>query len=295
MGLDGLIFRPRIDLFCFCPMELSQAQGSVSGARVTSPQYPICLTDVSKRYRRPSDKPLVTSLKGYLTHDLWRFGLKAKPKAPMPEDEANIWAVRDVSFFVPQGRTLGVIGRNGSGKSTLLKLLGRILGPDKGCVAVQGKVAALIELGAGFHPELTGKENIMINGMIMGLSKAEMRARMGDIIAFAELGSFIDYPVRTYSSGMYARLGFAVAMHVDPDILLIDEVLSVGDATFTAKCHDALNTFRARGKCIVVVSHDLHTIGTWCDEAIWMDAGQIQQQGPAAEVVAAYQARFASM
>jgi lipopolysaccharide transport system ATP-binding protein len=179
------------------------------------------------------------------------------------------------------------------GKSTLLKLLGRILAPDVGNLTINGKVAALIELGAGFHPELTGKENILINGVIMGLSKSDMRARMPAIIDFADAHAFIDHPVRTYSSGMYARLGFAVAMHVDAEILLIDEVLSVGDATFTAKCRAALDDLRDQGKSIIVVSHDLHTISTWCDQAVWLDGGRMVQQGPAAEVVAAYQARCA--
>jgi lipopolysaccharide transport system ATP-binding protein len=255
----------------------------------------IALHNVGKRYRRPSDRPLVTTLKGFLVHDLWRHGhrLRAAAEGEEAYDPRGIWALRDVSFELGRGRTTGIIGRNGSGKSTLLKLLGRILGPDAGTLHIDGKVAALIELGAGFHPELTGRENVIINGVILGLSKAEMRARMGDIIAFAELGEFIDYPVRTYSSGMYARLGFAVAMHVDPDILLIDEVLSVGDANFTAKCQKALNGFKAAGKSIVVVSHDLGTIATWCDEAIWLERGRLQQRGPAAEVVGAYQAHVA--
>lgn len=254
----------------------------------------IALSRVSKRYRRPSDQALVTSLKSYLTYDLWRLGRKVAEARGAARAAKHIWALNDVSFSLNPGSTTGVIGRNGSGKSTLLKLLSRILSPDVGTLHIVGKVAALIELGAGFHPELTGKENILINGVIMGLSKAEMRDRMGDIIAFAELGDFIDYPVRTYSSGMYARLGFAVAMHVDADILLVDEVLAVGDATFTAKCHRALAGFRAAGKSLVLVSHDLPTLSSWCDEAIWLDGGQLVRQGPATEVVRDYQARLGS-
>lgn len=252
----------------------------------------LSLRNVSKRYRRSLHAPQVSSLKSLITYDAWRrlrrwFG-QGSSSAAAPAKEAP-WTLRAISFDVPKGRTFGMIGRNGSGKSTLLKLLGRILSPDEGTLHIHGKVAALIELGAGFHPELTGRENILINGVIMGLSKQTMRARMGTIIDFAEAHAFIDSPVRTYSSGMYARLGFSVAMHVDADILLIDEVLSVGDATFTAKCRRALDDLRSQGKSIVVVSHDLNTISTWCDEAVWIDGGQVVQIGPAAAVVQAYE------
>lgn len=254
----------------------------------------IVLEGVSKRYRRSFDAPKVSSIKSLLTYDLWHsLRRRRTPGLSASSSKSAPWALSGVSFSVPKGQTLGMIGRNGSGKSTLLKLLGRILAPDEGQLAINGKVAALLELGAGFHPELTGKENILINGVIMGLSKNEMRARMPAIIDFADAADFIDHPVRTYSSGMYARLGFAVAMHVDADILLIDEVLSVGDATFTAKCRAALDALRSQGKSIVVVSHDLHTISTWCDEAVWLDGGKLVQHGPAAEVVAAYQKRCA--
>lgn len=259
----------------------------------------ISLQQVCKRYRRSFDAPRVTSLKSLLTYDLWR-ALRGSvmghgqitPKEPSVQGQAPAWALADITFDVPRGQTLGMIGRNGSGKSTLLKLLGRILSPDAGTLHIAGKVAALLELGAGFHPELTGKENILINGVIMGLSKQDMRERMGAIIDFAEAKTFIDSPVRTYSSGMYARLGFSVAMHVDADILLIDEVLSVGDATFTAKCRKALDRLRSEGKSIIVVSHDLHTISTWCDEAVWLEGGRLVHKGPAPAVVQAYQERF---
>ena len=239
-------------------------------------------TDVSKKYRRPTDRAIATTLKSYLLKEAWR-----RNKGP---DRDAIWALRNVSLRLEMGRTVGIVGRNGSGKSTLLKLVGSILGPDRGQVTVNGKVAALIELGAGFHPELTGRENILINGVILGLTKAQMREKTPDIIAFADIGEFIDYPVRTYSSGMYARLGFSVAINVDPDILLIDEILSVGDAEFTRKCHDALDLFKQRGKSIVVVSHNLDTIREWCDDAVWLDGGNMRMQGPSAKVVAAYEA-----
>lgn len=251
----------------------------------------ICLTGVGKRYRRPTDRATATTLKSLLTRDVWRAFARRSPTAiDAAHERAGIWALRHVTLQVPRGRVTGIVGHNGSGKSTLLKLLGHILTPDEGEVRVQGRVAALIELGAGFHPELTGRENIYINGIILGLSKAEVRGKMDQIVAFAELGDFIDYPVRTYSSGMYARLGFAVAIHVEPDILLVDEVLSVGDATFTARCRQALESFRDAGKSIVVVSHDLSTIGSFCDHAVWMEAGQLRAQGPAADIAQAYQA-----
>lgn len=250
-------------------------------------QTAIAFEDVSKKYRRPGHHAIATTLKSYLLRDAWRKNKKS------PGHDA-IWALRNVSMDLQRGCTLGVIGRNGSGKSTLLKLVGKILGPDGGKVTINGKVAALIELGAGFHPELTGRENIIINGVILGMSKAEMRARSPDIIKFADIGDFIDYPVRTYSSGMYARLGFAVAINVDADILLIDEILSVGDAAFTRKCHDVLNAFKAQGKSIMVVTHDLNTVRAWCDDAIWLDGGNIKMRGPANAVVDAYSVAMAA-
>jgi lipopolysaccharide transport system ATP-binding protein len=242
----------------------------------------VSFVDVSKKYRRPGSQTLSTTLKSFLLRDAWR-------RRRAPQDD-GVWVLRGVNLQIARGRTTGIIGRNGSGKSTLLKLVGGILGPDAGEVVTCGRVAALIELGAGFHPELTGRENILINGVILGQSKAQMRASTEAIVAFADLAEYIDYPVRTYSSGMYARLGFAVAVHVDPDILLVDEILSVGDAEFTRKCRNALEGFKQRGKSIVVVSHDLHTIRSFCDDALWLDAGRIAMQGSAADVVCAYEA-----
>ena len=242
----------------------------------------IALHQVHKKYRRPTHA-LVTTLKSYVLRDMWRRA----PEGAAQDD--MIWALRDVTLNVAKGSTVGIVGRNGSGKSTLLKIIGRILGPDMGQVEVNGRVAALIELGAGFHPELTGRENILINGIILGLTRQQVKARMNDIIAFADIGEFIDYPVRTYSSGMYARLGFGVAMHVDADILLIDEILAVGDADFTRKCHAALQRFKAAGKSIVMVSHSLETIVSWCDQAMWIDAGRVRLSGAPAPVVKAYQ------
>jgi ABC-type polysaccharide/polyol phosphate transport system ATPase subunit len=197
-------------------------------------------------------------------------------------------ALKGVSLTVQAGRSVGVIGRNGSGKSTLLKLVAGIGRPTSGTLSVAGRVSALIELGAGFHPEISGRENVFINGMMMGLSKQEMAARFDDIVAFAEIGDFIDAPVKTYSSGMYMRLGFSVAIHVDPDVLLVDEVLAVGDEAFTHKCLDRFAELKLRKKTIVLVTHTLDLVTRLCDEAVWLDAGVIRAQGDPKRVVDAY-------
>jgi ABC-type polysaccharide/polyol phosphate transport system ATPase subunit len=197
-------------------------------------------------------------------------------------------AVRNVTFSVPKGQTLGVIGRNGSGKSTLLKLVAGITKPTTGTVTVTGRISALIELGAGFHPEISGRENVFINGIMLGLTKREITRRFDEIVDFAELQDFIDAPVKTYSSGMYMRLGFAVAIHVDPDVLLVDEVLAVGDEGFTHKCLDKFAEFKRRGKTILLVTHSLGLVERFCDEALWMDAGKMKVQGDPKRVVGAY-------
>src|SRR6476620_11285209 len=197
-------------------------------------------------------------------------------------------AVQDVSFTVPKGRTLGVIGRNGSGKSTMLKLVAGITKPTTGSVKVQGRISALIQLGAGFHPEISGRENVFINGIMLGLTKKEITRRFDEIVEFAELEEFIDAPVKTYSSGMYMRLGFAVAIHVDPDVLLVDEVLAVGDEGFTHKCLDKFAEFKRRGKTILLVTHSLGLVERFCDEALWMDGGEMKGMGDPKRVVGAY-------
>ena len=200
----------------------------------------------------------------------------------------DFWALRDVSFHLEAGRTLGVVGRNGSGKSTILKLLSRVLEPTSGTVTVRGRVSALLELGAGFHPDLTGRENVFLNGAFLGLPREQMRERFDDIVAFAELERFIDEPVKHYSSGMYMRLGFAVAVHVDPEILVIDEVLAVGDMPFRQKCFAKLSEFKQEGVTIVFVSHDLMSVGRFCDEVLWIDSGHVRMHGPSDGVIAAY-------
>jgi ABC-type polysaccharide/polyol phosphate transport system ATPase subunit len=237
------------------------------------------LSGVSKKYRRHTERPLTTTLKSYFLYDLWRR---------RSSGQDVIWALSNIDIKVENGITLGVIGRNGSGKSTLLKVISRILKPDMGTMSVNGKVAALIELGAGFHPELTGRENVIINGIILGLTKNEIKSKFDEIVDFAELKEFIDDPVRTYSSGMYMRLGFSVAVHVDPEVLLIDEVLAVGDAMFTRKCMERMSSFKKQDKTIILVSHDLQLVRSWCDEAIWLDRGLIKMKGNPSEVVEAY-------
>ena len=201
----------------------------------------------------------------------------------------EFWALKDINFEVPTGSTFGVIGSNGSGKSTLLKVMAGILVPEKGSVKIDGRVSALLELGAGFHPELSGKENVYLNGAILGLSKKEITARFDDIVEFAGLADFIDTPVKNYSSGMFVRLGFAVAAHVEPDVLLIDEVLSVGDESFQRRCAEKIDEFRRDGRTIVFVSHGLGQVEQLCQDAAWIDKGDLRMIGPAAEVISAYQ------
>ncbi len=200
----------------------------------------------------------------------------------------EFWALEDVSFEVEHGSTLGLIGSNGSGKSTMLKCLTGIYRPDKGRVTVNGNVAALLELGAGFHPELTGRENIYLNAAILGLSKKDAERQFDSIVEFAGLERFINTPVKNYSSGMTIRLGFSIAAHVEPEILLIDEVLTVGDQSFQRKSSEKIEQFRREGRTIVVVSHSLGSVQQLCKEVIWLEKGRMMMRGPAAEVIAAY-------
>ena len=200
----------------------------------------------------------------------------------------EFWALKDVSFEVPHGATLGIIGSNGSGKTTMLKCLTGIYTPERGSIKVDGKLAALLELGAGFHPELTGSENIFLNGAILGMSKQDIQSKFASIVEFAGLEKFIDTPVKNFSSGMVVRLGFSIASHVEPEILLIDEILSVGDQDFQRKSSEKIEEFRREGRTIVVVSHSLGLVQQLCKEVIWLDKGQIKQSGLAAEVIAAY-------
>jgi len=236
------------------------------------------LADVSKVYRRYSGRHFATLKSALLQRSILR---DLQPDETFP-------ALTHVSFAVAEGSTFGVIGRNGSGKSTALKLVAGITKPTSGTVRVRGRISALIELGAGFHPEISGRENVFINGIMLGLTKQEIQARFDEIVDFAELREFIDAPVKTYSSGMYMRLGFAVAIHVDPDVLLVDEVLAVGDEAFTHKCLDKFAEFKRRGKTILLVTHSLSVVERFCDDAVWLDEGVVKAHGDPRRVVDAY-------
>jgi len=198
------------------------------------------------------------------------------------------WALRDVSFEIEEGSTFALIGENGSGKSTLLKCIARILNPERGTIRTAGSVAALLELGSGFHPELSGRENVFLNGSILGMSKRELERKFDEIVDFAGIEPFIDQPVKNYSSGMYMRLGFSVAINVDPDILLVDEVLAVGDAAFQDKCMEKFAEFRRAGKTVVIVSHAMGSMRTLCDQAAWLDHGNLLEVGRADHIVDRY-------
>jgi len=217
-------------------------------------------------------------------------------KLPRPEElrEQEFWAIKDVSFEVERGEALGIIGPNGAGKSTALKLLSGILRPDRGTMLVSGKLSALIEVGAGFHPDLTGRENIYLNGAILGMKQKEMDRKLDDIVAFSELSEFLDTPVKRYSSGMYARLGFSVAAHVDPDILLVDEVLSVGDWAFQRKCLEKMEDFVKKGVTIIFISHNLQAVVNLCPRALLLRKGSVVESGPTGDVVRRYLSEAAS-
>ncbi len=211
---------------------------------------------------------------------------RRKPATEKSKDQ--FWALRDVSFDVPVGKTMGIIGDNGSGKSTALKIVSGIIKPSHGSVYVSGRVSALLELGAGFHPDLTGRENVFLAGTILGMRQEEMRRRFDEIVAFSELERFIDTPVKHYSSGMYMRLAFSVATSVDPDVLLVDEVLAVGDSSFQKKCFDRIRSFQKAGKTIVIVSHDLASISEICTDVAWLHKGSMRGQGMASQIVSDY-------
>ena len=235
--------------------------------------------DVTKIYRRWGRKRSVGTLK-------WAR-LSGSPARALAADRA-VPALTGVSFRIAPGETVGVVGANGSGKSTLLKLLAGVLQPTSGSVAVRGRLAALLELGAGFHPEISGRENVLINGLLLGLTKREIARRFADIVRFAELEEFIDAPVKTYSSGMAVRLGFSIAAHCDPDVLLVDEVLAVGDEAFSRRSLEKFSEFERAGKTLLFVSHDLALVAERCRRALWLDHGRLASDGPAGETVALY-------
>ena len=241
----------------------------------------ICVHKVSKCYHlydRPHDR-----LKQFIVPHVRRL-MGREPKSYARE----FWALSDVSFDVKKGETVGVIGRNGSGKSTLLQIICGTLTPTSGTVNTNGRMAALLELGAGFNPEFTGRENIYMNGALLGLSKEEIDSRIDDIAAFADIGQFIEQPVKTYSSGMYVRLAFAIAINVQPQILIVDEVLAVGDARFQAKCMKRIKVIQESGASILFVSHDVGSVRTLCERAIWLERGAVHMTGEVFPVTGHY-------
>ena len=202
----------------------------------------------------------------------------------------DFWALKDVSFEVPHGTTFGLIGKNGSGKSTLLKCLAKILWPEEGSISARGKQASLLEVGSGFHPELSGRENVFLNGSILGMSRKEVARKFDEIVSFSGVGHFIDQPVKNYSSGMYVRLGFSVAVAVTPDILVVDEVLAVGDATFQKRCREKFKEMKQDGRTVILVSHSMSTVKDMCDEVAWLNQGELKMIGKTDEIAKAYNA-----
>lgn len=241
----------------------------------STPQPIIQLENVSVSYRLPSER--IGTFKEYAIRKLQR-------KIRIDK----FWALTDISLQVNKGEVFGLIGNNGAGKSTMLKVISKVLKPTKGRVVVYGKIAPLLELGAGFHPELSGRENVFLNGALLGYSRSEMESVFDEIVAFSELEQFIDSPVRTYSSGMFARLGFAVATAHMPEILILDEILSVGDEAFQKKCSLRMKSFQQAGATVLMVSHTLNMLEGMCDRIAWIDHGGLQKIGEPQEVIEAY-------
>lgn len=268
-------------------MTSSAAQSNVTAdsPQASAVEYVVDIVGLSKSFERKTrGRSSYTTLKSSL------LSVFRRNRSSGATAQSVTHAICDLTMRIPKGSSIGLIGRNGSGKSTFLKLLTGIYKPSKGSLAVKGRVAALIELGAGFHPDFTGRENLMLAGVMHGLSREEVLERFDEIVRFAELEEVIDEPVRTYSSGMFMRLGFSVAVHTDPDILLVDEVLAVGDAGFVAKCKDRISELRKQGKTLILVTHDLDAVERWCDEAIWLHQGEVRDRGYPRRVIDAYRA-----
>jgi lipopolysaccharide transport system ATP-binding protein len=242
----------------------------------------IAIDGLSKRYRIGEYHAAYGTLRESLTRWLKRPSLHAH------HEKHQIWALRDVSFDVDEGEVIGLIGSNGAGKSTLLKLLTRITSPTEGRAVLRGRVGSLLEVGTGFHPELTGRENIFLNGSILGMRRREITAKLPEIVEFAGVEEFLDTPVKRYSSGMYVRLAFSVAAHLEPEILLVDEVLAVGDAEFQKRCLGRMETLGSTGRTIIFVSHNMQTISQLCDRVVLLEHGRVAVDGPAGDVVAHY-------
>jgi lipopolysaccharide transport system ATP-binding protein len=239
--------------------------------------------ELSKRYRIGQMQAAYGTLRDSMTRTAGRLTGRVEP-----EDRQEIWALHDVSFSVREGEVLGVIGRNGAGKSTLLKVLTRITTPTSGRAVIRGRVGSLLEVGTGFSGELTGRENIFLNGSILGMKRREIQRKLPDIVEFSGIDKFIDTPVKRYSSGMYVRLAFSVAAHLEPEILLVDEVLAVGDAEFQQRCLGRMEDFSGAGRTVLFVSHNMQTINQLCERAIWLDGGTIVADGHPSEVVTQY-------
>ncbi len=247
----------------------------------------ISIHNVSKQYRL--GKIGMSSLRDELQRWWERRREAAMPAGMKPERPQNFWALRDVSFEVEPGQVVGLIGRNGAGKSTLLKILSRITEPSKGEIHLRGRLASLLEVGTGFHPELSGRENIFLNGAVLGMTKAEIRRKFDEIVEFSEVAKFLDTPVKRYSSGMYVRLAFAIAAHLEPEILIVDEVLAVGDAEFQRKCIAKMESLRkTEGRTILFVSHNAEVVSRLCTHCVFMERGQVKSFGPTAEIIAQY-------
>jgi ABC-type polysaccharide/polyol phosphate transport system ATPase subunit len=253
-------------------------------SQVSPSKQAVVVDHVTKLYRRYGRKHTVGTLKSAF--------LAGRARQALSPDSA-VPALMDVSFEVAPGETVGIVGPNGSGKSTLLKLLAGIVRPTQGRVTVEGRLGALLELGAGFHPEISGRENIEINGLLLGLTRRQIAQRFDQIVRFAEIEEFLDAPLKTYSSGMAVRLGFSIAAHSDPDVLLVDEVLAVGDERFAHRCLEKFAEFERAGKTLLLVSHDLALVAGRCRRALWLDQGRLLADGPAAETVARYREKVA--
>jgi lipopolysaccharide transport system ATP-binding protein len=247
----------------------------------------ITVRNLSKQYRIGATVEKYGTLRDSLANAV-KAPVRALKRARQGTAINHIWALRDLSFEVPRGQVLGVIGRNGAGKSTLLKVLSRVTEPTEGEIEIQGRVGSLLEVGTGFHPELTGRENIYLNGAILGMQRIEITNKFDEIVEFSGVDQFIDTPVKRYSSGMYLRLAFSVAAHLEPEILVVDEVLAVGDAEFQRKCLGKMDDVANQGRTVLFVSHNMSAILQLTHEAIWLDRGQIRERGPATEVVDRY-------
>jgi len=252
----------------------------------------IQVQQLGKQYRLGTAAPLTRTL-GEAAHALLRRWVRPAPSRHAPTVREPFWALRDLDLAIAPGEVVGLVGRNGAGKSTLLKILARVVYPTTGRALIRGRVGSLLEVGTGFHPELTGRENIFLNGALLGLRRAEIRARFDEIVAFAELDRFLDTPVKRYSSGMYVRLAFAVAAHLEPEILIVDEVLAVGDAAFQRKCLGRMGEVAGRGRTVLFVSHNMTAARNLCTRAVWLDAGRLVRDGEPAAVIQAYLGRHA--